>query len=302
MNKKNLPVLLITWNRPTHLLKSYKAILDSGTEEIYIYCDGLTDDLKKNIKINETRKLIKHLCVKNNNIKHKVKFATQMSLGCREGVTSAINWFFENNEKGIIVEDDVIISKIFPEFCLNYFSISENIQFISASNYGIKPSNGGSFRLSRHAYIWGWATTSKLWSKYEKYIDEIRIKKILKKNNHIDKKYKKYIKFLCDKCVLTNNNKIDTWDYQLSFLLFEQNIFNLVPSISLAKNIGFDSEATHTKEKTPSYAKLLNNSIRFESSVNINLIDFKADKSVQDLIYIPSIGERIKTKLFKYLK
>ena len=301
MNKKNLPVLLITWNRPRHLLKSYKAILDSGIDEIFIYCDGLTVDLNKNIKINETRNLIKHLCLKNNTIKHKIKFASQISLGCREGVTSAINWFFEHNEKGIIVEDDVIISKIFPAFCLNYFSISEHVQFISASNYGIKPSNGGNFRLSRHAYIWGWATTSKLWSKYEKYIDEIRIKEILK-NNYKNKNYKKYIKFLCEKCILTNNNKIDTWDYQLSFLLFEQNIINLVPSVSLAKNIGFDSEATHTKEKTPEYAKLLNNFIHLESSVDINLIDFKADKSVQDLIYLPSLGERIKTKLFKYLK
>ena len=85
-------------------------------------------------------------------------------------------------------------------------------------------------------------------------------------------------------------------------LLFEQNILNLVPSVSLAENIGFGSEATHTKEKRPAYAKEISESIDLESSVDINLIDFKADKSVQDLIYIPSLKEKIKSKIYKYLK
>ena len=233
-------------------------------------------------------------------VSHKIFFSDVNSSGCKNGVYDAITWFFKHNEKGLIIEDDVIISDKFPLFCKHYFSQSKDIEFISACNYGIKPSNKNNFRLSRHAYIWGWATTATLWSKYNKFIDESRIKNLLRKSKQ-DKIYSKYIKFICNKCKLTNKEVIDTWDYQLSFLLLEQNILNLVPRNSLSENIGFDKNATHTKEKRPSYAKNISNKITLDKNIDINLIDFKADKKVERLIYIPSFSKKLIKKIFKWL-
>ena len=112
---------------------------------------------------------------------------------------------------------------------------------------------------------------------------------------------KKYIKFICDKCRLTNEGLIDTWDYQLSFLLLEQNILNIVPCKSLAENIGFDKDATHTKEKRPSYAQKVYQEIKLDKEIDINFIDYEADKAVQRLIYTPGIRMRIKRKIYKWL-
>ncbi len=301
MNKNKLPALLITWNRPKHLQKSYEAIIKAGIKEIFIYNDGLSEDTKTNYKILETRALIKELASQNPLISHKILFCNENSSGCKKGVFNAITWFFHHKKIGLIIEDDVIISEKFPQFCSYYFSQSNDIKFISASNYGIKPSLGKNHRISRHAYIWGWATTSEVWSRYNMFIDKERIKKLLKKSKK-DKFYGKYIKFICNKCKLTNKGIIDTWDYQLSFLLLEQNIINIVPSKSLAENIGFDKEATHTKEKRPLYAEKVYKEIKFDKYIDVNLIDFEADKAVERLIYIPGIRKKFTRKIYKWLK
>lgn len=300
MNKNKLPALLITWNRPQHLQKSYSAILKAGIKEIFIYNDGLSENRKNNYKILETRALIKELANQNPLISHKLLFSNENSSGCKKGVFNAITWFFLHKKIGLIIEDDVIISEKFPEFCSYYFSQSKDIKFISASNYGIKSSHGKNHRISRHAYIWGWATTSELWSKYKMFIDRERIKRLLN-NSKKDKFYRQYIKFICNKCKLTNEEIIDTWDYQLSFLLLEKNIINIVPSKSLAANIGFDKEATHTKDKRPLYAEKVYKDIKFDEKIDINLIDFEADQAVQRLIYIPGIRKKITGKIYKWL-
>ena len=41
--------------------------------------------------------------------------------------------------------------------------------------------------------------------------------------------------------------------------------------------------------------------IKFDEKIDINLIDFEADKAVQRLIYIPGIRKKINKKLFKWL-
>jgi hypothetical protein len=43
----------------------------------------------------------------------------------------------------------------------------------------------------------------------------------------------------------------DSWDYQLVYSLWTQNLLNVVPSRNLIQNIGFDEEATHTKKADP---------------------------------------------------
>ena len=52
----------------------------------------------------------------------------------------------------------------------------------------------------------------------------------------------------------TNEGLIDTWDYQLSFLLLEQNILNIVPVNLLQKILVLQRCYTY-QGKRPSYAQ-----------------------------------------------
>ena len=45
------------------------------------------------------------------------------NLGCREAVSSAISWFFENVEEGIILEDDCLPDISFFYYCSSILSL-----------------------------------------------------------------------------------------------------------------------------------------------------------------------------------
>ena len=59
------------------------------------------------------------------------------NLGCRKGVTAGIDWFFSNEEMGIILEDDCIPSLSFFQFCdqmLLEYQFNEKVFMISGHN------------------------------------------------------------------------------------------------------------------------------------------------------------------------
>ena len=78
MNTPKLPALLITWNRPNHLHKSYGAILKAGIKEIFIYNDGFSDNKEINYKIIQTRNCIEELVKQNPLISHKILFSNDI--------------------------------------------------------------------------------------------------------------------------------------------------------------------------------------------------------------------------------
>ena len=42
-------------------------------------------------------------------------------------------------------------------------------------------------------------------------------------------------------------HEIDTWDYQLQYLILQNEKLAIVPKSNMVKNIGFGDDATHTK-------------------------------------------------------
>ena len=60
------------------------------------------------------------------------------NLGCGLGPLTAINWFFENVEEGIILEDDCVPDQSFFYFCqelLEYYRNNKKIMHISGDNF-----------------------------------------------------------------------------------------------------------------------------------------------------------------------
>ena len=115
-NNKHLttPVLLLAFNRPNCTQKIFDAIREAKPENLYIAVDGPrkhnTEDLS--------------LCKKVRSIATQVDWPCNLStliqeenLGCRMGVYKAISWFFENEEAGIILEDDCLPDISFFYFC-----------------------------------------------------------------------------------------------------------------------------------------------------------------------------------------
>ena len=97
-----VPILLILFNRPKYTSKTVEFLNMIKPEVLYIHIDGPRNQEDQD-KIDEVEEMLKDL---NSDINVTLK-KSDSNLGCGLGPVSAINWFFENEDYGIIFEDDV---------------------------------------------------------------------------------------------------------------------------------------------------------------------------------------------------
>ena len=96
-------VLLIGFNRVGPLRQVFDAVREARPPRLYFACDGPRNEAER-IRCNEVRALAQLVDWPCN---LRTRFNEQ-NLGLRKGVSSAINWFFENEEEGIVLELSLI--------------------------------------------------------------------------------------------------------------------------------------------------------------------------------------------------
>jgi hypothetical protein len=239
------PILFLIFNRPYETSVTFESIRQAKPSKLYVAADGP----------RATRSDEPLLCKQTRAILEQIDWECEIktlfrdsNLGCRQAVSSAIDWFFENEEEGIIIEDDCVADQTFFTFCqilLEKYRQDDRIMHISGANYqnGIHRGDG-SYYFSRIPHIWGWATWKRAWKLYD--IDMTQLPDFIKKNEikkiFDDKEgQKEYIRIL--KKVYDGGN---TWDFQWSFTCFVNQGFCISPNVNFIKNIGFGDNATHT--------------------------------------------------------
>jgi hypothetical protein len=241
-------ILFIIFNRPDVTARVFNEIKKIRPSKLYVVADGpRTNKDLEDRKCEDTRRIIDLIdwdC-------EVFKNYSDTNLGCKKRVSSGINWFFENVEEGIILEDDCLPNESFFKFCeemLVKYRNEERIGMISGNNFQFgKVKKEYSYYFSRYSHIWGWATWRRAWNKYNVNIDswpEIKKEGKLKKTfSNIQDVY--YWSSIFDDVY---NNKIDTWDYQWTFTCLINNYLSVMPSVNLITNIGFSqSDSTHTR-------------------------------------------------------
>ena len=195
-----LPILLLTFNRPSETSILIKKLSLVKPSKIYISQDGpRKSNINDKVNCEKVKKIFKYIDWK---CEIFYKF-NENNLGCRSSVSSAINWFFQNEEKGIILEDDCIPSDTFFLFCekmLDKYENSNEIYVVSGSNFqkNIKIGNAD-YYFSKYAHCWGWATWRRAWISYDdsmKFWPKLKISNYWKKlhNTKLEKKY--WLKYL----------------------------------------------------------------------------------------------------------
>lgn len=280
MNK--IPILIIIFNRPKKFKKMIQALKKTRPRCIYIFANGPRDNHEKDIKLcDDTRNLIKKInwkCKIYTNFKKK-------NLGINLGVYTGISWFFEKVNFGIVLEDDCIPQPSFFKYVnllKKKYSKNKNIGIISGNNFFKKKTKYDYF-FTKWSFTWGWATWRRNWISFDyklKFWNEYRKSndwKTLNKDFNQHKTFTHIFNFSLDK------NKIDriTWDYRWMLHLWFKKLTNIVPKHNLVKNIGFDSEATHTFKKN----NKLNLNIKKIKFPLINQKTVKTDKNFDDRVF-----------------
>jgi GR25 family glycosyltransferase involved in LPS biosynthesis len=238
---KKLPVLFLTYNRPTHTRQVLSSILEYGPSKLYISSDGPRSD-DDEMKVTKVRDIL-------NNQTYSIEVFKKYSLtnkGCAEGVRSAIDWFFQNEEEGIILEDDCLPNESFYKFCeelIEKYRSSNKVFHISGNNFQYGHQRGeADYYFSIFNHVWGWATWRRTWNLYKHNVDQIDTKKIGEFVN--DDKISHYFTPIFKK---TFAGEIDTWDFRYMYSCWLNNGLSIVPNKNLVSNIGFGEDATHTK-------------------------------------------------------
>lgn len=257
------PVLFLVFNRLNTTKHVFEAIRRARPPRLYIGADGAREGKEGEGQIVQE---IRNFIV--NSIDWECKIETlfrDQNLGCKLAVSSAISWFFENEEEGIILEDDCLPSQSFFWYCeelLNKYRYDESVFTISGDSRGpdsIKMKEDYSF--CKYPIIWGWASWARAWKNYDPLIlDWPSQKSTLPIQISRYRLTVKFWKIIFDSIY---NNEIDTWDYQLCYLLLKNNGKCIVPRENLITNIGFGAGATHTIEASSKWA----NRRRFEINI-----------------------------------
>ncbi len=224
----------------------------------------------------------------------------EQNLGCKMAVSGAIDWFFANEEMGIILEDDCLPSQSFFWFCedlLIKYKNDTRIWHIGGTNPIDKELISNSYYFSKYNRIWGWASWRRAWNSYDvdiKLWPKIKQKSIL--SNLLEKKEAKLFQKFFDEVYKGN---IDTWDYQW-FLIRLLNGKAIIPNVNLVSNLGFGEGATHTTNKDSLLANLSKGEIEFPLIHNEILVeDFNKDKkwsqiSTRDISLLKKIIRKLK--------
>jgi hypothetical protein len=242
------PILFIIFNRPEQTKKVFAALKKIKPNKLYIAADGPRtgniEDLEKCKLARSVIDLIDWPCQINTLFQDK-------NLGCGHGPAQAISWLFENEEQGIILEDDCLPDSSFFFFCeelLEKYRYDTRIMHIAGTNHN--PSfirdKDYSYFFSQVGHIWGWATWKRAWNLYD--ITMNHFQEIYRKDYFKDL-YPNYLirKYLVRKFTETYAQKtLDVWDYQWEFTRLINAGITIMPQNNLVHNIGFGADATHT--------------------------------------------------------
>lgn len=240
------PILVIVYNRPIQTARVLEMVGAVRPSRVYIASDG-PKDASDAEKVDSVRAITSALPA-SSNVKHLI---SKRNLGCRNATEAAIDWFFEYETAGIILEDDTVPNLSFFRFCdelLQRYSNDSRIGSIQGSN-SVFQGFEHSYCFSVNRASWGWATWKRAWQLHDRRMDwrgTGQSKDVMNRLSATGKSRAHWI----DAMEWMDRGVVDTWDWPWQLSLISQNMLSIFPRENLVANIGFGEGATHTK--TPS--------------------------------------------------
>lgn len=238
------PILITTFRRPDFLRRLLEQI-PQHSNFVYIWINGPLDE-SDCVKIRETVKVISDF--PEINIK-QIKINDE-HFASGHSIANAISWIFESEKKAIILEDDIIPTQeffIYTERALIEYEFNTKIgSILGSSSVPSRYITDESFlyRGSEFVSSWGWATWATKWDKFDFELEGWDdYEKVLPSsiNTYFGKRKWRMIFNALE------SGETDAWDYKWQFACWRNGYASLAPNFNLVANIGFTSEATHTK-------------------------------------------------------
>lgn len=239
-------VLFLIFNRLDTTKQVFEAIRQAKPRRLYIAADGARDSKPGE---DEMVKAVRDYVMGHIDWDCEVKtLFREKNMGCKYAPCSGIDWFFENEEMGIILEDDCLPHPDFFRFCeimLEYYRCDNRIMMICGTNYLLHASIPDSYFFSNYYSIWGWATWRRAWKLYDV---DMKAWDDLKKRNQLQwvfshREVARYYESMFDLIY----NGFDAWDIQWWFTCIFQHGLAIVPKTNLISNVGMIGTHSETQ-------------------------------------------------------
>jgi hypothetical protein len=196
------------------------------------------------------------------------------NMGCGLRPSTAISWFFENVESGIILEDDCVPHLSFFRYCeelLEYYKDNEMVMHISGNNFQFGHKRGkASYYFSTLPHVWGWATWRRAWKHFDFFLAPVE------EQRHI-------------------------WDRQWLKSVRRSGGVAILPNVNLVSNIGFETDATHTKSATKQANVPFTEMVFPLHHPKCLRVDYGADWYYRILTYTTTLYSRFNLVIFRFL-
>ena len=249
----NTPVGLIIFNRPEPTARVFAEIAKAQPRLLLVAADGPRPDRPEDAaKCAAARAIIDRADWPGEVIRN----FRDTNLGPGRGAATAIQWFFEQVERAIILEDDCVPDPTFFPFCeelLERYANDERVMQINGHNFQFGQKRGtASYYFTKHNICWGWASWRRAWKRFD-----IAVKDWPRYRNTSwaraivgDPRAAAFWSDKFEQAYQTDGNP-GNWDFQWDFAHWTHGGLSISPNASLVSNIGAGEDATHSKTVFP---------------------------------------------------
>jgi hypothetical protein len=238
------PVAFLIFNRPETTERVFEAIRRARPVRLLVVADGPRGD-----RPDEAER-----CAAARAIAEGVDWPcelltnySEVNLGCRDRISSGLDWVFDQVERAIVLEDDCQPDPSFFPFCeelLGRYATEDRVVHISGDNFQFGRRRGGaSYYFSRYPHVWGWASWRRAWRNYDVRIPDWTNHRESHLERFTDPAERRFWRHVWDG---VRAGEIDTWDFQWAFACLTAGGLAINPNSNLVSNIGFAEASTHT--------------------------------------------------------
>lgn len=249
MLRPDVPVLLITFNRPDTTARVLAQLKKAGVRRLFVAGDAPREDRPQDeAKVGSVRSLVEAIDWPCEVVTHY----QQENQGCSVGPFLAMDWFFAQVTEGIVLEDDCLPHQDFFGYCaemLQKYRDDPRVMTVCGERSPLRRDldfRGVSYGFSRFSLTWGWATWRRAWRTFDLQLKTwplVRsagwLKGIYREEDVYNGLYDAF------ENVYTGRHH-SVWDYQWTYNGLFHSGLSVIPSRNLISNIGFGAESTHT--------------------------------------------------------
>lgn len=240
------PVLLLAFKRPEETRATIRALGVHRPQHVFVWIDAPRNDAEKPAVDSVARVVYEEIDWVTPTV-----FRNTTNRGMTRAFGAALNWFFDQVEEGIVIEDDCVVGRDFLRYSqelLERYRDSPNVLAVMGDNAaGGKISGKASYAFVPDFSVWGWATWKRVWDLYDYELSDWPQ---WKSNNRRLREYwpnriqrKKWVRRFDQ--LYSDDGTLQESNWRFLFIGLKTKGYFILPRYNLITNIGVD-ESTAT--------------------------------------------------------